>query len=103
MTESLPKRATARLICRVRLVVFPVPGGPKMRYSAVAEWSRVPIAPSASSTSPWLAIVLLFCAWHTTLRREMASRQQPATLVAQLSGLEPYALSAEDGQHCRYV
>ena len=39
-TESLPNRLTARWICRVMLVVFPVPGGPKIRYSPVTEWSR---------------------------------------------------------------
>src|ERR1017187_10280184 len=98
-TDAGPYRSTARRIWRVRLVVLPVPGGPKMRYSDVTLWSLWPI----SSRVP------VACSLGTGVllgRRvlggiKLINRQYPAALLLELRATDPDALAAEHPKHRR--
>src|SRR5579883_910706 len=102
-TESGPKRSTARWICLVKFVVLPVPGGPKIRYSAVMEWSWAPIPSSApvaaSCISIGSGIAGLLGRDRVIGWMELIRGQQPPALLPVLCGAHPNIGGADRRQH----
>src|ERR1035437_2376635 len=98
-TDPEPYRSTACRIWRERVVVLPVPGGPKMRYSDVTLWSRWPI----SSRVP------VACSLGTDFLLErrvlggikLIHRQDPPALLLELGAPDPDALAAKHPHHRR--
>src|SRR5579883_1563920 len=102
-TESGPKRSTARRICLVKFVVLPVPGGPKIRYSAVTEWSWAPMPSSAPVTAACVSIGTGIAGLLGRDRViggiELVRGQQPPALLTVLCGAHTNVGSADRRQH----
>src|ERR1017187_3382642 len=96
-TDAGPYRSTARRIWRVRLVVLPVPGGPKMRYSDVTLWSLWPISSSVPVACS-LGIGFLL-ARRVLSGIKLIHRQHPPALLLELRAADTDALATKYPEH----
>src|ERR1039458_2311990 len=96
-TDSGPYRSAARRIWRERLVVLPVPGGPKMRYSDVTLWSLCPISSSVPVACS-LGIGFLL-ARRVLSGIKLIHRQHPPALLLELRAADTDALATKYSDH----